>query len=268
MAEDYPGAAEKIRALGLQLGKEMEDEGQDAEALAYYQAALDLGSQDALLRAARLCVDPRSEAFDFTEAWQLYRKAAQNAENEDAIREEWDSRKARVPLPVRVACLRGVAADKMADAVYYYWGEKLSNPLDNAMKSYGARAGVTPEQVVLLCDSTHSLFWGKGEQGFLTTEEGQLICSTGICVSLNQLGPVEYDEEELIATASGTVLVRFEAESDEDEDFCGLLNEIVLLLHPEGQDEEIPAQQPAPQANAASFCPQCGTPLTSARTKS
>ena len=68
LAEDYPGAAEKIRALGLQLGKEMEDEGQDAEALAYYQAALDFGSQDALLRAARLCVDPRSEAFDFTEA--------------------------------------------------------------------------------------------------------------------------------------------------------------------------------------------------------
>ena len=269
LAEDYPGAAEKIKALGLQLGKEMEAKGQDTEALAYYQAALDLGSQDALLRAARLCVDPQSETFDFTEAWQLYQKAAQNAEDADAVSDEWNSRKALVPLDVRVDCLRGVVKDKMANAAYYYWGDKLSNPLDNAMKAYGARAGVTPEQVVLLCDSTHSLFWGKGEEGFLITEDGQLICSMGLHVSLDQVGPVEYDDQELIATAFGTVLARFKSESDEDGDFCDLLNDIVLLPHPKQQDEAPaqpaagPAQQPEPQhaaASGVSFCPQCGAP--------
>lgn len=291
LAEDYPGAAEKIKALGLQLGKEMEAKGQDAEALAYYQAALDLGSQDALLQAARLSVDPQSETFDFTEAWQLYQKAAQNAEDADAVSDEWNSRKALVPLDVRVDCLRGVVKDKMANAAYYYWGDKLSNPLDNAMKSYGARAGVQRAQVVLLCDSTHSLFWGKGEEGFLITEDGQLICSMGLHVSLDQVGPVEYDDQELIATAFGTVLARFKSESDEDGDFCDLLNDIVLLPHPKQQDEAPdqptagPAQQPEPQHAAASgvsfcpqcgapaepgtrFCGQCGTPLTSARTKS
>lgn len=179
----------------------------------------------------------------------------------------------------------------MANAAYYYWGDKLSNPLDNAMKSYGARAGVQRAQVVLLCDSTHSLFWGKGEEGFLITENGQLICSMGLHVSLDQVGPVEYDDQELIATAFGTVLARFKSESDEDGDFCDLLNDIVLLPHPKQQDEAPaqptagPAQQPEPQHAAASgvsfcpqcgapaepgtrFCGQCGTPLTSARTKS
>ena len=276
LAEDYPGAAEKIKALGLQLGKEMEDEGQDAEALAYYQAALDLGRQDALLRAARLCVDPQSETFDFTEAWQLYQKAAQNAEDADAVSDEWNSRKALVPLDVRVDCLRGVVKDKMANAAYYYWGDKLSNPLDNAMKSYGARAGVTPEQVVLLCDSTHSLFWGKGEEGFLITEDGQLICSLGTKISLDALGPLEYREEKLVATTSGTVLARFKGESDEDPTFCDLLNEIVLLRHPQGQEQEASAQQPtsfcpqcgAPADPGARFCGQCGSPLPFTKSKS
>ena len=276
LAEDYPGAAEKIKALGLQLGKEMEDEGQDAEALAYYQAVLDLGSQDALLRAARLCVDPQSETFDFTEAWQLYQKAAQNAEDADAVSDEWNSRKALVPLDVRVDCLRGVVKDKMANVAYYYWGDKLSNPLDNAMKSYGARAGVTPEQVVLLCDSTHSLFWGKGEEGFLITEDGQLICSLGTKISLDALGPLEYREEKLVATTSGTVLARFKGESDEDPTFCDLLNEIVLLRHPQGQEQEASAQQPtsfcpqcgAPADPGARFCGQCGSPLPFTKSKS
>ena len=276
LAEDYPGAAEKIMALGLQLGKEMEDEGQDAEALAYYQAVLDLGSQDALLRAARLCVDPQSETFDFTEAWQLYQKAAQNAEDADAVSDEWNSRKALVPLDVRVDCLRGVVKDKMANVAYYYWGDKLSNPLDNAMKSYGARAGVTPEQVVLLCDSTHSLFWGKGEEGFLITEDGQLICSLGTKISLDALGPLEYREEKLVATTSGTVLARFKGESDEDPTFCDLLNEIVLLRHPQGQEQEASAQQPtsfcpqcgAPADPGARFCGQCGSPLPFTKSKS
>ena len=45
-----------------------------------------------------------------------------------------------MPLEERVACLTEAVADQMADAAYYYWGEKLSNPLENAMKSYGSQA--------------------------------------------------------------------------------------------------------------------------------
>ena len=124
----------------------------------------------------------------------------------------------------------------MADAAYYYWGEKLSNPLENAMKSYGSQAGVDADEVVVLGDSTHSLFWGKGEEGFLITEDGQLISSLGTKISLDELGPVAYREEELVATISGAVLARFKGQSDEDPVFCGLLNEIVLLLHPRRGD--------------------------------
>lgn len=239
LAEKHPGADEKIRTLGLQLGKAMEAQGESAKALAYYQAALAQGSQEALLEAARLCVDPQRETFDFQEAWHLYQKAAEDAEteaDEEAVQAEWESRKALVPLEERVACLTEAVADQMADAAYYYWGEKLSNPLENAMKSYGSQAGVDADEVVVLGDSTHSLFWGKGEEGFLITEDGQLISSLGTKISLDELGPVAYREEELVATISGAVLARFKGQSDEDPVFCGLLNEIVLLLHPRRGD--------------------------------
>lgn len=104
------------------------------------------------------------------------------------------------------------------------------------MKSYGSQAGVDADEVVVLGDSTHSLFWGKGEEGFLITEDGQLISSLGTKISLDELGPVAYREEELVATISGAVLARFKGQSDEDPVFCGLLNEIVLLLHPRRGD--------------------------------
>lgn len=261
LEEKHAGAAEKIQELGLQLGKEMEAQGEAAKALDYYQAALEQGSQEALLRAARLCVNPQNETFDLMEAWHLYQKAAQVAETEadkETIKEEWDSRKALVPLEERVDCLAKVVADQMADAAYYYWGEKLANPLDNAMKSYGLQSGVDADAVVLLCDSTHSLFWGKGEQGFLITEDGQLISSLGTKISLDQLGPLEYRDEEVVAIASGAVLARFKGQSNEDPEFCDLLNAIVLLSHPNEQGAE--ASQPTAATGHASFCPQCGAP--------
>lgn len=272
LEEKHPGADEKIKVLGLQLGKETEAQDEVQQALEYYQGALAQGSQEALLLAARLRVDPQKATFDLGEAWHLYQKAAQDAETpevKDAVKDEWDSRKALVPLEERVDCLTKTVEDQMEDATYYYWGEKLSNPLDNAMKSYGFQAGVDADEVVLLCDSTHSLFWGKGEQGFLITSDGQLISSFGTKSSLDQLGPVEYHDKEVVVTASGTVLAHFKGEAEEDEDFCDLLNEIVLLPHPASQKIEAPVQltvEPTPQpmlsptaeAGVVSFCPQCG----------
>ena len=272
LEEKHPGAAGKIKVLGLQLGKEMEAQDEVQQALEYYQGALAQGNQEALLLAARLRVDPQKATFDLSKAWYLYTKAgqdAENAEDKDAVKEEWDSRKVLVPLKARVDCLTEVMLDQMADASYYYWGEKLSNPLENAMKSYGLQAGVDAAEVVLLCDSTHSHFWGKGEEGFLITRDGQFISSLGTKISLDQLGPVEYHDKEVVATAYGTILVHFKGEAEEDGDFCDLLNEIVLLLHPEAQEIEAlvqptveptqqPARQPAAEESVVSFCPQCG----------
>lgn len=232
LSEKDPDAEKKIRALGLQVGKAMEAQGEAQKALEYYQEALELGNQEALLRAARLCADPRKETFDLTEAWHLYRKAAQDAEKPEDVEQEWDCRKALVPLTLRVACLTEVMADQMEKAAYYYIGERIAAPLDNAMKSYGSRAGVQPDQVVILCDSTHSLFWGQGEQGFLITRDGQFISSLGIRISLDQLGPVKCSDEEAVAITSGTVLVHFKGQQAEDQDFCNLLNEIVLPPRP------------------------------------
>ncbi len=272
-AQEQDGAMEKVRDLALTLGKEKEEQGRDREALAFYEEAADQGSMEACLQAAWICMDPQKETYDFGQARIWYQKADAKAhekgEEQEAIEEEWNRRKAQVPLTDRVACL----TELMDDDGYYYVGNRLSGPLDNAMQAYGSSGGVQREQVVLLCDATHSLLWGKGEQGFLITRDGQMVSSRGFRISLDRLGPVECSNQKMVEVASGTVLAQFKTQELEDEDFCNLLNEIVLLPRPEKQEaREAPAQpgvQPAeqpgdqqdPGAESAGVCPCCGAPL-------
>lgn len=244
-AQEQDGAMEKVRDLALTLGKEKEEQGRDREALAFYEEAADQGSMEACLQAAWICMDPQKETYDFGQAWSWYQKADAKAhekgEEQEAIEEEWNRRKAQVPLTDRVACL----TELMDDDGYYYVGNRLSGPLDNAMQAYGSSGGVQREQVVLLCDATHSLLWGKGEQGFLITRDGQLISSQGIRVSLDQMGPVKHENNEIKEAASGTVLAKFKNMDLADCYFCDRLNEIVLLPLPEKQEPETSSVQTA-----------------------
>ena len=272
-AQEQDGAREKVRELALALGKEKEQQGQDQEALAFYEEAAAQGSVEACSQAAWICMDPQKETYDFGQARSWYQKADAEAhekgEEKKAIEEEWNRRKAQVPLTDRVACL----TELIDDDGFYYVGDRLSGPLDNAMQAYGSSGGVQRDQVVLLCDSTHSILWGKGEQGFLITRNGQLVSSQGIRISLDQLGTVECSGEEMEEAASGTVLARFKTQDLGDQDFCGLLNEIVLLPHPKKREPEMPPAQPAaepaepseelqdPGSGKAGVCSQCGASL-------
>lgn len=261
MYEVHPGADEKIEELGLQLGKKMEQQGQDQKALAYYQEAINLCNQEATLRAARLYMNPQKEMFDMVKARSFYDKVKNN-ENYEAIEEEWNNRKSLVPLAKRVACFTEVMADREGEASYYYTGERLSGPLENAMKSYGRREGIQQEQVVILYDSTHSIFWGQGAQGFLITRDGQLISSIGGRISLDQLGLVECVHNEVVEVVSGKLLARLKELDSEDLAFCNFLNEIVLLPNPKKKEPEATLQQsfipPTDETVPVSVCPQCG----------
>ena len=174
-----------------------------------------------------------------------------------------------MPLADRVACLTEEVEQDQKDFPFYYVGNQLSGPLDNAMQAYGSSGGVQRDQVVLLCDSTHSVLWGKGEQGFLITRDGQLVSSQGIRISLDQMGPVEYENNALVEAASGTVLAHFKTQDLGDEDFCSVFNEIVLLPHPEKQEaaepsaprEEPPATRPVPESEEKRVCSRCGAPV-------
>lgn len=272
-AQEQDGAMEKVRDLSLSLGKEREQGGQNQDALALYKESMELGSQEARLQAARLCVDPQKETYDLEHALDWYREAIRESPQPDAIQEEWDGRKAQVPLADRVACLTKKVAGNKEDFPYYYAGDRLSGPLDNAMKTYGTSGSVQRDQVVLLCDATHSILWGKGEQGFLITRDGQLVSSQGIRISLDQLGTVECSGEDMAEAASGTVLARFKTQDLGDQDFCSLLNEIVLLPHPKKREPEMSPAQPAAEpaepsedlqdsgSGKAGVCPQCGASL-------
>ena len=59
--QEQDGAMEKVRDLSLALGKEREQGGQNQDALALYEESMELGSQEARIQAARLCVDPQKE---------------------------------------------------------------------------------------------------------------------------------------------------------------------------------------------------------------
>lgn len=267
--QEQDGAREKVRDLALALGKEKEQQGRDQEALASYEESMALDSQDARLQAARLRVDPQKETYDLGKALDDYRKAIRASRQPDAVQEEWNDRKGRVPLADRVACLAEEVEQDQEDFPFYYVGNRLSGPLDNAMQAYGSSGGVQRDQVVLLCDSTHSVLWGKGEQGFLITRNGQLISSQGIRVSLDQMGPVEYENDALVEAASGTVLAHFKTQELGDEDFCSLFNEIVLLPHAKKQEaeepsaprEEPPAARPVPGSEEKRVCSRCGAPV-------
>lgn len=268
-AQEQDGAMEKVRDLSLALGKEREQGGQNQDALALYEESMELGSQEARIQAARLCVDPQKETYDLEHALDWYRKAIRESPQPDAVQEEWNDRKGRVPLADRVACLTERVEQDQEDFPFYYVENRLSGPLDNAMQAYGSSGGVQRDQVVLLCDSTHSVLWGKGEQGFLITRNGQLVSSLGIRISLDQMGPVACREDEMTEMASGTVLAHFKTHEGGDEDFCSLLNEIVLLPHPEKQEaaepsaprEEPPAARPVPGSEEKRVCSRCGAPV-------
>ena len=47
------------------------------------------------------------------------------------------------------------------------------------MKAYGSRLGVDRSEVLLLCDATNALLWGKGKKGFLLTDEGIFLPHKG-----------------------------------------------------------------------------------------
>lgn len=249
-------AKDHIITLDLAQGKDYRDAQLEEKALPLYEEAIELGSQEAILEAARLCANPQLKTYNYPAARHWYQQACQDTEQAETIRKEWDGCKAKVPLPDRVACL--VAEIPTAiNTTFYYEGEDLTGPLENAMKAYGSAGGADASQVVLICDASHSFLWGKGEKGLLITRDGMLYSSQGLRVSLAALPPLLYDENaQLVEPNSGTVVLKFPDVDKDDKAFCDLLNEIVLV-------PQAVAAQAAPEqgASEAGYCPNCGAPV-------
>ncbi|MGM9517494.1 MAG: zinc-ribbon domain-containing protein [Acidaminococcus sp.] len=249
-------AADAIVALDLEQGKAYREAHQEQGALSLYEEAVELGSTEAILEAGWLCGNPSLKTYDFSKARRWYRKALQETDDPGPIRKEWDVCKANVPLSDRVACL--VAEIPTAiNTTFYYEGEDLTGPLENAMKAYGSAGGADASQVVLLCDASHSFLWGKGEKGLLITRDGMLYSSQGLRVSLAALPPLLYDENaQLVEPDSGTVVLKFLDVDKDDKAFCDLLNEIVLV--PRAVAAQAAPEQAAPEVG---YCPNCGAPV-------
>lgn len=260
----FMGIIEKQLELGILLGNKLEQQGDATETLKCYESQMCLESNinmmyydlkrdtsippflKAHLWVARTYVNPQKEGYNFQEAWQTYklienwlsRYHLDNPDKKDErqrISEEWEQRKLLAPLADRVACLTKELEEYQKlgyESLPYYVGKKLAGPLDNAMKAYGKQAGIEQDQVVILYDSTHAILWGKGKQGFLITKDGQLISSLGLRISLDQLGPVNYDNNMIYEISTNRVLARVKRQYDSFDVFCNRLNRIVLPLNP------------------------------------
>ncbi len=228
-------ALQPLLPLDLARGAQCYDAGEYGEALTFFEEAGGYGSRDAMLRAADLRGSREyPEGFDYAKAMDWYHAAAAAGEGKESpeTRAKREALKGSVSCAVRLAYfVQRYETSLGGDSHYYLGAEAVAKRLDNAMKGYGASLGVPAETVVLLCDASNALFWGKGKKGFLITADGTVYTSRGETISLEQVEAIHFGEERSIRTQDGSVFCHF-ADSDDSDDedrFCQAFNEEVLL---------------------------------------
>ena len=115
---------------------------------------------------------------------------------------------------------------------HYYLGDNIPGDLlENAMKAYGSRLGVDRSEVLLLCDATNALLWGKGKKGFLLTDEGDIFTSQGEKAFVDDFCRVFLNQDRVLQSDTGFVLCTFEESdcSSLDANFASWLSEEMIL---------------------------------------
>ncbi|XOQ52200.1 MAG: hypothetical protein ACFWT7_02300 [Succiniclasticum sp.] len=254
--------------LDLSWGEHCAAEKNYGEALACFEEAGKNGETEAMLKAAELRGSREyPEGFDYARAMDWYHAAADsmNGSESPETREKRACLKASVSYAVRLAYFSerfGKLAEE--DGHYYVGAEAVSKRLENAMKGYGSALHVPAEEVVLLCDSSNSIFWGKGKKGFMITSSGVLFTSGMDVIPLDQVQSICYTEDRTLQTDGGIVLSQL-AKSDNDVDepyFCRAMNADVLFSSEERQIAEkhgihgVPANPQQEAAPASSGEPE------------
>ena len=296
LAGNLAEALAPLQQVDLALGDAFQAAGRVEEALACYEEAAAGENAEAMVKAAGIRGNQDLEdCYDYGKAMSWYERAA-------ALQPETEETKtARICLKAAgeyselLAYLESKYGAQL-EGSHYYLGDNIPGALlDNAMKAYGSRLGVDRSEVLLLCDASNALLWGKGKKGFLLTEEGDIFTSQGGKTFVDDFCRVFLNQDRALQSDTGFVLCTFEESdcSSLDANFASWLSEDVILskeeydlaeahgvfANEEEKDEEEdrtepsgsqaaekarPAAQEAPAASAdhpaAGFCSQCGAP--------
>ena len=285
-----------LQQVDLALGDAFQGAGRLEEALACYEEAALGENAEAMLKAAALRGNQDLEdCYDYGKAMTWYERAAALHPETEETKTARICLKAAGEYPDLLAYLESKHGAQL-EGSHYYLGDNIPGDLlDNAMKAYGSRLGVDPSEVLLLCDASNALLWGKGKKGFLLTEEGDIFTSQGGKAFVDDFCRVFLNQDRALQSDTGFVLCTFEESdcSSLDANFASWLSQEVILskeeydiaeahgvfADEEEEDEEEdktepsgnqaaeearPAAQEAPAAPAdrpaAGFCSQCGTP--------
>ena len=235
------------------------------------------------------------DCYDYGKAMSWYERAASLQPETEETKTARICLKAAGEYPDLLAYLESKHGAQL-EGSHYYLGDNIPGDLlDNAMKAYGSRLGVDRSEVLLLCDASNALLWGKGKKGFLLTDEGDIFTSQGGKAFVDDFCRVFLDQDHTLQSDTGFVLCTFEESdcSSLDANFASWLSEEVILskeeynlaeahgvfADEEEEDEEEDkrepsgsqaAEEPRPAAQeapavpadrpAAGFCSQCGTP--------
>lgn len=280
--------------MDLVLGDRFQGESRYGEALACYEEAAEGENAEAMLKAAALRGNQDLEEwYDYGKAMTWYEQAARLQPETEETKTARICLKAAGEYPDLLAYLESKHGAQL-EGSHYYLGDNIPGDLlENAMKAYGSRLGVDRSEVLLLCDATNALLWGKGKKGFLLTDEGDIFTSQGEKAFVDDFCRVFLNQDRVLQSDTGFVLCTFEESdcSSLDANFASWLSEEMILskeeydlaeAHGIFEDEEEeetepsghpaaaetqPSVQEAPLASGASsvsgtagFCSHCGAP--------
>ena len=289
-------AREPLEQVDLVLGDRFQGESRYGEALACYEEAAEGENAEAMVKAAAIRGNQDLEdCYDYGKAMTWYERAARLQPETEETKTARICLKAAGEYPDLLAYLESKHGAQL-EGSHYYLGDNIPGDLlENAMKAYGSRLGVDRSEVLLLCDATNALLWGKGKKGFLLTDEGDIFTSQGEKAFVDDFCRVFLNQDRVLQSDTGFVLCTFEESdcSSLDANFASWLSEEVILSKEEydlaeahgifeDEDEEEeetepsghpaaaetqPSVQEAPLASGASsvsgtagFCSHCGAP--------
>lgn len=289
-------AREPLEQVDLVLGDRFQRESRYGEALDCYEEAAEGDNAEAMLKAAAIRGNQDLEdCYDYGKAMTWYERAASLQPETEETKTARICLKAAGEYPDLLAYLESKHGAQL-EGSHYYLGDNIPGDLlENAMKAYGSRLGVDRSEVLLLCDATNALLWGKGKKGFLLTDEGDIFTSQGEKAFVDDFCRVFLNQDRVLQSDTGFVLCTFEESdcSSLDANFASWLSEEVILSKEEydlaeahgifeDEDEEEeetepsghpaaaetqPSVQEAPLASGASsvsgtagFCSHCGAP--------
>ena len=285
-----------LQQVDLALGDAFQAAGRFEEALGCYEEAAEGENAEALVKAAAIRGNQDLEdCYDYGKAMTWYEQAASLQPETEETKTARICLKAAGEYPDLLAYLESKHGAQL-EGSHYYLGDNIPGDLlENAMKAYGSRLGVDRSEVLLLCDATNALLWGKGKKGFLLTDEGDIFTSQGEKAFVDDFCRVFLNQDRVLQSDTGFVLCTFEESdcSSLDANFASWLSEEVILSKEEydlaeahgifeDEDEEEeetepsghpaaaetqPSVQEGPLASGASsvsgtagFCSHCGAP--------